>query len=74
MRQIIPSAKSLPGMKAVIDEFSKVWISDEVPFGFVKGQGIQTFHMCLDSNVRLPVRTGSQEPQEYTSEVVEFSY
>ncbi len=73
-RQIMPSSESLPGMRTVVDESKKVWISDEVPFGFVKSQGIQTACIYLDSTGRFPGQTVNQKPQENISEVVEFSY
>lgn len=74
-RHIRPSTKSLPGFIGITDESKKVWISDEVPFGFVKSQSVQTFHMSVDSTgKRFSIRMAEPKSQEFTSEVVEFSY
>lgn len=72
-RHVMPSTKMMLGMNAIIDETKKIWISDDVPFGLVKSQSIQTLHMCSDPNSRFPIMA-DPAPQEMLTEVIEFNY
>jgi hypothetical protein len=73
-RHVRPSStEMMPDMNAIIDESEKIWISDDVPFGLVKSQSIQTLHMYSDPNSRFPIMADPR-PQEMLREVVEFNY
>lgn len=72
-RHVMPSTKMMPGMSSILDENEKIWISDDVPFGFVKSQSIQTLHMYSDPNSRFPIMA-DPAPQEMLTEVAEFNY
>lgn len=73
--QTMPGSKRVPGFIVLMDETEKLWISDDVPFGIAKREGVQTIHMHADTNTRFRVNMpSSAQVSKYTSEVVEFSY
>lgn len=73
--QMAPGTERLPAFTFLINESRKIWISNEVPFGVVKTEGIQTLHMRIDKNNRFGIEIpSSAQRMANASEVVEFSY
>jgi len=69
-REIFAPVAHAASSTAIVEETKKVWISDEVPFGFVKSEGSKTMNMEVPGMGMLSMGQSMRE----TCEVEEFHY
>jgi len=74
-RQTMPQSKIMPASLFVMDGTERIWISEDVPFGIVKTESVQTINMPgVSSNPSQVTIPPLAQTVREINEVVEFTY